>query len=198
MRDRNGNQVIFTRIGGGNGEVSKITSRTGDGSRSSTTRQTASSAARTTSGASSCTPMTRPDDWPRSPTSQARCASTYDAANRIVKIRDARGADYLTVAYDANGRVASQVTPAGSYAFGYTLDAGGKVTETRVTQPGGAVRRVTFDASGTLATDTEAYGSAVARTTTLERGPDRRVTAMVDPYGRRVTLGYDAAGHHMR
>ncbi|MFC5286625.1 RHS repeat-associated core domain-containing protein [Actinokineospora guangxiensis] len=196
MEDRNGNRVTFQRTGGDNGEVSQITSPNGrwiafdhDGSARVTraydnigreVRYTYDAGGRLATVTDVAGGVT---------------TYTYDAQDRITRITDARGVAYLDVAYDANGRVARQdLADGGSYHFAYTLDEAGRITETRVTQPNGAVRRVVFDANGMVAGDTQAHGTALARTTTYERGPDNRIDAVVDPHGRRFEHTYDAQG----
>ncbi|MGZ3145194.1 RHS repeat-associated core domain-containing protein [Lentzea chajnantorensis] len=195
MRDRNGNEVTFVRPSGANGEVTQIVSPNGRwigleydasarvirasdniGRQVGYTYDTAGRLATVTDPAGKVTTY------------------TYDTANRVTGITDGRGNTYLSVAYDANGRVSRQdIADGGSFTFAYTLDAQNQVTETRVTQPNGSVRRVTFTATGMVATDTTAFGTSLARTTTYERGAGNRLDAVVDPYGRRAEYTYDAA-----
>ena len=126
-------------------------------------------------------------------------ATPTTASDRIASITDARGIAYLSVTYDANGRVATQTLPNGAeYSFAYVLDGAGKVTETRVTHPGGSVRRVAFDAAGRATSDTEAFGTSSERTTTFVRATSGRVDAVVDPYGRRTETAYDAQNRVVR
>ena len=194
MQDRNGNQVTFTRTGGSNGEVSQITSPSGrwisleyDASARVTrafdnigrqvlyTYDTAGRLSTVTDVAGKVSTY------------------TYDTANRITRITDARGVAYLDVVYDANGRVQRQdLADGGSYQFAYTLNAANEITETRVTQPNGSVRRVVFDANHMVTSDTAAFGTSLARATTYVRGTDNRVNAVVDPYNRRTEYTYDA------
>lgn len=92
-----------------------------------------------------------------------------------------------------DGRVKEQVLTEGAkYSFAYTQTGTGQITSTEVTEPGGAVRRVEFDADGYGVLDTAAYGSSLARKTQFVRGPKHRIDAVVDPYGRRTELTYDA------
>ncbi|WP_307679891.1 RHS repeat-associated core domain-containing protein [Streptomyces sp. V4I2] len=121
---------------------------------------------------------------------------TYDAtSNRIATAKDARGIVYMTNTYDANGRVKKQILTAGQqYSFAYTTTGTGEVTATEVTQPGNAVRRVEFD-GGYGYSDTQAYGTELARKTVYERGTGHRIDAVVDPSERRTKLSYDANGH---
>jgi RHS repeat-associated protein len=122
---------------------------------------------------------------------------TYDSAGRMATAEDGRGTVYLTNTYDTAGRVKTQIGPdTGLHTFDYVTSAGGKITETRVTDPRGFVRKVTFNTSGFSTSDTAAFGNALARTTTITRDPVTNVvTSTTDPLGRRTDLGYDAFGH---
>ncbi|WNV87867.1 RHS repeat-associated core domain-containing protein [Umezawaea sp. Da 62-37] len=194
MQDRNGNQVTFTRTGGSNGEVSQITSPSG---RWISFEYDASARVTRAFDNIGRQVLYTYDTGGRlsTVTDVAGKVSTYtyDTANRITKITDARGVAYLDVVYDANGRVQRQnLADGGNYQFAYTLNAANEITETRVTQPNGSVRRVVFDANHMVSTDTAAYGTTLARTTTYVRGTDNRVDAVIDPYGRRTNYTYDA------
>ncbi|WP_159392844.1 RHS repeat-associated core domain-containing protein [Streptomyces cyaneogriseus] len=122
---------------------------------------------------------------------------TYDGtSNRIATAKDARGIVYMTNTYDTVGRVKKQTLTEGQeYTFAYTQTGTGQITATEVTQPGGSVRKVEFDTSGFGISDTQAYGTALARTTVYERGTKHRINAVIDPYGRRTELSYDNANH---
>lgn len=90
----------------------------------------------------------------------------------------------MTNEFYADGRVKEQtLTEGAAYSFAYTQTGAGKVTSASVTQPGGSVRRVEFDADGYGVKDTEAYGSSLARATQYHRGPKHRIDAVTDPYG---------------
>ncbi|WP_371785161.1 RHS repeat-associated core domain-containing protein [Streptosporangium subroseum] len=120
---------------------------------------------------------------------------TYDTAGRMLTATDARGIAYLTNEYDTAGRVAKQTLTDGQiYTFDYVTDTAGKITETRVTQPNGAVQRVTFNAAGAATSQTEAYGTAEASTTTFTRGTGERLDAMTDSAGRVTSFSYDGEG----
>lgn len=93
---------------------------------------------------------------------------TYDTSHRLLTIKDPRSITYLTNQYDSNGRVSQQTqADTGVFAFDYTLNGSGKVTQTDLTDPEVHVQRTTFDANGYLATQIEAYGTSLARTTTI-------------------------------
>ncbi len=122
---------------------------------------------------------------------------TYDTSHRMLTIKDARGIVFLTNTYDANGRVATQTqADSTTYQFAYTVDGGGKVTQTDLTNPRGSVRRATFDAAGYPLTDTHAQGQGIAQTTTYTRqsGTNFVLTA-TDPLSRQTAFTYDAQGN---
>ena len=116
---------------------------------------------------------------------------------RITTIKDPRNLVFLTNEYNAQGRVTKQTQADGTfYQFAYTVDGQGKVTQTDVTDPKGKVRRVTFNAVGYPLTDTRAYGTAVAQTTTYTRdATSNLVTAMTDALGRQTAYTYDTQGN---
>ncbi|MFD9733276.1 RHS repeat-associated core domain-containing protein [Umezawaea sp. NPDC059074] len=119
---------------------------------------------------------------------------TYDSAGRMATAKDGRNTVYLTNTYDSAGRVRTQTAPdTGVHTFDYVTGTGGKITETRVTDPRGFVRKVTFNTAGFATSDTAAFGNALARTTTITRDSTTNViTSTTDPLGRRTDLGYDA------
>ncbi|MEU7854269.1 RHS repeat-associated core domain-containing protein [Nonomuraea sp. NPDC049141] len=120
---------------------------------------------------------------------------TYDSAGRMFTATDTRGITYLTNEYDAAGRVAKQTLTDGQiYTFDYVTDTAGKITETRVTQPNGAVQRITFNAAGAATSQTEAYGTPEASTTTFTRGSGQRIDSMTDSTGRTTSMSYDGEG----
>ncbi|MFF5091305.1 hypothetical protein [Streptomyces niveus] len=87
-----------------------------------------------------------------------RISLTYDPVQRrVTSATDARGITYMTNEFYADGRVKEQTFTEGArYTFAYTQTGAGKVTSANVTQPGGSVRRVEFDADGYGVKDTEA------------------------------------------
>jgi YD repeat-containing protein len=122
---------------------------------------------------------------------------TYDTSHRMLTLKDARGIVFLTNHYDSNGPVDLQ-TQADSTTFqmAYTLDAQGRVEQADLTDPRGQVRRVTFDAAtGHLLTDTAAYGTSLARTTTWTLNGNNQVTRVTDGLGRHTDYAYDTAGN---
>lgn len=120
----------------------------------------------------------------------------YDAYSRVDEITDARGITFLTNVYDGNGRVTSQTqADSTTYGFDYDLDGSGNVTATEVTNPRAVVRRIEFSAKGYPTSDTDAYGTGEARTTTYTRsGTGDLVTRVTDPAGRNTDFTYTASG----
>jgi RHS repeat-associated protein len=117
---------------------------------------------------------------------------TYDSAGRLATAKNPRGVTYLTNTYDSAGRVSKQtLADGGTYQFAYLTDAAGRVTETRVTDPRGTVRRITFNAQSFGLTDTRAYGTSLAQTTTITRDTANRPTSIADQLGRRTDFAYD-------
>ncbi|HEY8980776.1 MAG TPA: IPT/TIG domain-containing protein [Streptomyces sp.] len=197
IRDRYGNTLTLTRSYGNNGNLTRLVTSTGrwivltydSNNRVTKARDNAGrTVSYTYDSAGRLETVTDPAGKPSS--------YTYDGtSNRITTAKDARGIVYMTNAYDANGRVKKQTLTEGQeYSFAYTTTGTGEVTATEVTQPGGAIRRAEFD-GGYGTSDTQAYGSALARKTVYQRGTGHRVDAVVDPYGRRTEFSYDAKGH---
>jgi len=95
---------------------------------------------------------------------------TYDAAGRMLTVKDRRGTLMVTNEYDSNGRVSRQtLADGGIFAFAYTLDANGKVTQTDITDPRGTTERKQFNAMGYLTSRTAALGKPEQQTITYTR-----------------------------
>ncbi|MFI6567073.1 RHS repeat-associated core domain-containing protein [Streptomyces sp. NPDC050534] len=198
IRDRHGNAIRLTRSNGTKGDITTIMTPGGRWISLTYDDQHRVSGARDNTGRTTSYTY---DDAGRlkTVTDPAGKASSYTyngASNRIKTATDARGIVYMSNDYDTDGRVKHQTLTEGQeYSFAYTITGTNQVTATQVTQPGGAVRRVEFDTAGFGVADTEAYGTSLARKTIYERGTNHRVSAIVDPYGRRTELSYDAHGH---
>lgn len=129
---------------------------------------------------------------------------TYDAAHRLLTAKNERGIVYLTNEYDASGRVSKQIlpdeTPAIStdnptYQFAYTVGTDGKITQTQVTDPRGAVRRVTFNADGYPLTDTYALGTPQQQSLAYERqAATNLILSETDHTGRKIAYERDGDG----
>jgi RHS repeat-associated protein len=123
---------------------------------------------------------------------------TYDTSHRMLTIKDPRNITYLTNEYDSNGRVSQQTqADTGVFELDYTLDGSGRVTHTDVTDPEGHVRRMTFNSDGYLVAQTEAYGTSLARTTTITRSTGTNFITSVGEDGleRETTYSYDSQGN---
>ena len=96
--------------------------------------------------------------------------------------------------YDTASRVTQQTqADSTTWQYAYTLDAGGKMTQTDITNPRGYVRRLTFNSGGYVLTDTPAHGTAIAQTTTNTRdSTSHLVNTVTDALGRQTTYGYDS------
>ncbi|MFZ4279140.1 RHS repeat-associated core domain-containing protein [Streptomyces rhizosphaericola] len=200
IRDRHGNTLKLTRLAG-RGEITRITSSDGNWislayDAAHRVREARDNTGRTTSytydTAGRLSTVTDP---------VGKVSSfTYDGtSNRIRTAKDARGITYMTNTFHPDGKIKEQILTEGQkYSFEYTQTGAGKVTSATVTQPGGSVRRVEFNADGYGVKDTQAYGSDLARPVTYERGPRHRIDAITDAYGRRTELTYDANGYVTR
>ncbi len=127
----------------------------------------------------------------------------YDSSHRMTDVTDERGITVLKNEYDAAGRVVKQIfaddtpelTDNPFYTFAYTLDSGGRVVQTNVTDPKGMVRSVTFDANGFTTSETAALGLAEEQTVTYERqAGTNRLLSVTDNIGRKVAYTYDSVG----
>ncbi|MEU4620132.1 RHS repeat-associated core domain-containing protein [Actinoplanes sp. NPDC023801] len=120
----------------------------------------------------------------------------YTWENGLLKsITDPRGTEYLVNTYDANKRVKTQKGPDGGLITFDYVTSGTSVTETTMTDPEGNKRRFTFNAQGQVLTDTKAYGTSLAQTTTTTYDTSGvRRAATVDALNRRTAYTYNAAG----
>ena len=122
---------------------------------------------------------------------------TYDSSKRMLTMQDRRGNIWITNQYDANGRVTQQTFADNtSYQFAYTLNSNNTVTATTVTDPNGNQEQVTFDpVSNYPSSDTRAYGTSLAQTTTYVREASGLIDSETDALGRTITFTYDALGN---
>ncbi|MGW4423233.1 RHS repeat-associated core domain-containing protein [Streptosporangium sp. NPDC004631] len=195
IRDRHGNEIRLTRAGGPTDDLTQITSPNGKWIKLSYDAQHRVTQAQDNIGRTVRYTYNAANRLETVTDSAGKVSRyTYDSAGRLFTAIDARGVTYMTNEYDAAGRVTKQTLTGGQvYQFAYTVTAG-RVTETRVTTPSGAVHQVIFDANGIGLTETVAYGTPLARTTTYERGANGRIEALVDPGGRRTAYHYDTKG----
>jgi RHS repeat-associated protein len=121
---------------------------------------------------------------------------TYDAAGRMLMVRDRRGTLMVTNAYDAVGRVKKQtLADAGSFSFAYATGANGSIVRTEVTDPRGSVRRLQFGDGGYLTRQTFALGQPEQQTIVYERNAAHFVTRRTDGLGRATAYQYDQRGN---
>jgi len=117
----------------------------------------------------------------------ATITATFDAFGRLQSFTDPTGLTTRTIS-DANGRVTGVTSPAGGtiqFASG-----GPFALPTSVTDEGGDVTRMIFDARGNLLSTILPDGTE----SQAEYDAQGRVTATVDADGRRTAFTYDARG----
>jgi RHS repeat-associated protein len=200
MLDRNGNTLTLTRAAGGGlaGKLTKITTPNGryltftyDASNRIT--QVADILGRTITytydGSGRLWKVTNP--------LTGVAEYTYDAAHRLLTMKEPGGNTHVTNTYDANGRVATQTqADSTTYQFAYTLDGSGNVTQTDVTDPRGYVKRFAFNSAGLTTSITNAYGEAVAQTTTYEwQATTNLLLSVTDALTRKTAYTYDSKGN---
>jgi RHS repeat-associated protein len=198
ITDRYGNTITITHANGQTGNITRVTAPNGrflaftyDGSNRITqvTDILGRAVSYTYDANGNLSTVTDPEN--------GVTTYTWNASNRIATITDGRQITYLTNTY-TNGRVTSQTlaNANATYQFSYTVDGSGNVTQTDVTDPNGHVERLAFNSSHYVTSDTEAYGTSLARTTTIERqSGSNLVTATVDGLNRRTEYTYDSNGH---
>jgi len=125
----------------------------------------------------------------------------YDTSHRMTQITDERGIVTLKNEYDTAGRVIKQTLADNTtdpsdnpfFTYAYTLDSGGRVVQTDVTDPRGVVRRTTFDANGYTTSETFALGLAEQTTITFERqATTNLLLSITDNIGRKLAYTYDS------
>ncbi|WP_229771373.1 RHS repeat-associated core domain-containing protein [Burkholderia pseudomallei] len=195
VQDRYGNQIQFSYNGG---LVQQMMSPSGrsitfnyDGSNriTSATDNSGRTIGYAYNSAGSLATVTYPD--------QTTEQYTYDSNNRMLTMQDRRGHVWVTNQYDANGRVTKQTYADNtSYQFAYATDSNNNVTATTVTDPNGNLEKVAFDSvSGYPSSDTRAYGTSLAQTTTFNREPSGLVDSVTDALNRTTTYTHDALGN---
>ncbi|WP_369148850.1 RHS repeat-associated core domain-containing protein [Burkholderia pseudomallei] len=198
MQDRYGNQVQFTYNGGLMEQMISPSGRTitlnyDSGNRvTSATDNSGRIISYAYNSAGDLGTVTYPD--------QTTEQYTYDSNNRLLTMQDRRGHVAVTNRYDANTRVTKQTYADNTaYQFAYTVDSNNNVTATTVTDPNGNQEQVAFDpTSGYPSSDTHAYGTSLAQTTTFNREPSGLVDSTTDALGRTTAYTHDALGNVTR
>jgi uncharacterized protein (TIGR03437 family) len=120
---------------------------------------------------------------------------TWDSTGRLETITDPRNNRYLRNEYDDQGRVKLQEAADGGLTKFEYVAANDVVTETKVTDARNNVHRLTFNDKGQVLTDTRAYGTDKAQTTTTEYDSSGvRSAASTDALNRKTTFVYDNLG----
>jgi len=195
IKDRFGNQLNVTRVGG---QISRLSSPSGryvDLTYDASNRisQIRDKIGRTWqyqySTAGYLTQVTYPDGLSEQ--------YTYDSQGRMLTVVNRKGDTVVSNQYDGNSRVSKQTLADGSiYTFAYTLDANGNVIRTDVTDPLGHIKRVTYGVYGYKASVTYSADTALAQTISYERDSvSGMLTAAVDALGRRTEFVRDANGN---
>jgi len=131
----------------------------------------------------------------------------YDAANRLVSVRDPAGGT-ARIEYDAAGRETSRIDALGRRTtMGY--DTLGRLQ--RTTFPDGSFQTRGYDANGNIVQESDQAGRTTThaydelnrrvRTTSADGSvkqliltPGGQIAASIDPLGQRTDFSYDAAG----
>ena len=195
IQDRYGNQVQFNYNGGLIQQMVSPSGRTVTFNYDSSNRITSATdnAGRTVGYAYDSAGTLATVTYPDATTEQY----TYDSNHRLLTMQDRRGHVWVTNQYDANGRVTKQTySDNTSYQFAYATDSSNTVTATTVTDPNGNQEQVAFDpVSGYPSSDTRAYGTSLAQTTTFNREPSGLVDSATDALGRTTAYTHDALGN---
>lgn len=198
MQDRYGNQLQFTYNGGLLEQVISPSGRSITFNYDSSNRVTSAvdNSGRTLNYAYNSAGTLATVSYPDQTTEQY----TYDSNNHLLTMQDRRGHVWVTNHYDANGRVTQQTyADNSSYQFAYATDSNNNVTGTTVTDPNGNKEQVTFDpVSGYPSSDTQAYGTSLARTITFNREPSGLVDSVTDAMSRTTAYTHDALGNVTR
>ncbi|WP_284384661.1 DUF6531 domain-containing protein, partial [Dyella flava] len=195
IQDRFGNEILLNYNGGLVDQVVSPSGRTITLNYDSSNRVSTAvdNSGRTVSyaynSAGSLATVTYPD--------QTTEQYTYDSNKHMLTMRDRRGTVWVTNQYDTNGRVVQQTYADNtSYQFAYTTNSSNVVTATTVTDPNGNQEQLAFDpVSSYVASDTRAYGTPLAQTTTYVREPSGLIDSETDALGRTTAFTYDALGN---
>lgn len=134
----------------------------------------------------------------KAPVQQHLLNEIYDQRGNRLLFNEYKESDLIGTGVITTGQVVRQTLADGAvYAIQYD-HFDGTNNGTLVTHPDGSQRRVTFENGLYPATDTLAYATPLAQTYRFERDSEGRMTARVDPLGRRTEYEYDASGNDSR
>jgi RHS repeat-associated protein len=209
IRDRFGNTVTITRAPvapdangtiRASGPITQITSPSGKWIKLSYDAQQRVTRAEDSLGRTVGYTYT-PDGYLDTVTNPAGKVTRYTwEAGRLKSVTDGRGIVYNTNEYDSAGRVHRQIDGAGGvHVFDYVPAPDGHIVETRITDPRGYVRRVTFNDKGYQTADTYGLGTSVEQTSRVDLDAAGVLpVARTDGLYRRIEYEYDASGNVVR
>ncbi|MGD1056866.1 MAG: SMP-30/gluconolactonase/LRE family protein [Solirubrobacteraceae bacterium] len=117
----------------------------------------------------------------------------YNGEHELTSKTDGRG-HAVTIEYNGSQQVVAQSDALGrKYKWEYA--AAGAGTETKITEPNGAVTVEVFNEVGLLTSITQAHGTSLAATTTDEYNSADELVAVTDPNKHKTEYGYDEAGN---
>lgn len=110
----------------------------------------------------------------------------YDADHNLTQVTDALDNAVLTQSFDAQDRVAQQISSLGNITFGYDYPSSGQTT---IFSPN--PRTYTLDANGQVTTFQDELGN----TSTFTYNSDYLITSFTDPNANTTTWQYDDRGN---
>jgi RHS repeat-associated protein len=121
---------------------------------------------------------------------------TYNSNHQMLTVTDKRNNVMVTNVY-TNGRVTTQTyADTTTNTFAYTVNGGGQVTQTDITDERGFVRRLAFNANGYPVTVTRALGQTEQQVVQRTVNSTTNLTeSKTDALGRVTAYQYDARGN---
>ena len=117
----------------------------------------------------------------------------YNASHELTEMTDGRS-NTVTTEYNGSHQVTAQ-TDALKRKFSWKYGTITEGTYTEVTEPNGAVTREEFDELGQPISITQAYGTALAATTTYEYNGFYNLIAVTNPDKQTTKYSYDPEGN---
>jgi RHS repeat-associated protein len=119
----------------------------------------------------------------------------YDTSHELTEMTDGRS-HTVKSEYDSSHRVISQTDALErKRTWEYTTSETG--SETKITEPTGAVTVEHFNVADVPTSVTQASGTSIAATTTYEYDPFYNLIGVTDPNGHKTIYSYDAAGNRV-